>query len=48
MNHADYTGSPALRYHSQMLRKVLWAVLWFVLGHLSCAMMHHMHNFTWK
>jgi hypothetical protein len=25
-------------------RRVLEAVLWFVLGHLSCALMHHMHN----
>jgi len=29
-------------------RRVLEAVLWFVLGHLSCALMHHMHNWTWK
>jgi hypothetical protein len=25
-------------------RRVLEAVLWFVLGHLSCALMHHMHG----
>ncbi len=29
-------------------RRVLEAVLWFVLGHLSCAVMHHLHGFTWK
>jgi hypothetical protein len=26
------------------LKAVLWAVLWFVLGHLSCAVMHHWHH----
>jgi hypothetical protein len=25
-------------------KKVLWAVLWFVLGHISCAVMHHLHH----
>lgn len=29
-------------------KRVLEAVFWFVLGHISCAVMHHMHNFTWK
>jgi hypothetical protein len=28
------------------IKKILYAVLWFVLGHLSCAVMHHMHSFT--
>ena len=27
-------------------KKILYAVLWFVLGHLSCAVMHHMHSFA--
>jgi hypothetical protein len=27
-------------------RKVLFAVIWFVLGHLSCAVMHHLHHFA--
>jgi hypothetical protein len=26
------------------LKRVLEAVFWFVLGHLSCAVMHHMHG----
>jgi len=30
------------------LKRVLEAVFWFVMGHLSCAVMHHLHNFTWK
>jgi hypothetical protein len=25
-------------------KRVLEAVLWFVLGHLSCALMHHLHG----
>lgn len=25
-------------------KRVLEAVVWFVLGHLSCAIMHHMHG----
>ncbi len=25
-------------------RRVLEAIFWFVLGHLSCAIMHHMHH----
>jgi hypothetical protein len=25
------------------LRRVLEAVFWFVLGHISCAVMHHLH-----
>ena len=29
-------------------KTVLQAVFWFVLGHLSCAVMHHFHNMTWK
>jgi len=30
------------------LKRVLEAVFWFVMGHLSCAVMHHLHHFTWK
>ena len=26
--------------------KVLQAVFWFVLGHISCAIMHHMHHLS--
>jgi hypothetical protein len=26
------------------LKRVLEAAFWFVLGHLSCAVMHHMHG----
>jgi hypothetical protein len=26
-------------------KTILQAVIWFVLGHLSCAVMHHLHNF---
>jgi hypothetical protein len=33
---------------SATLKKVLQAVFWFVLGHLSCAVVHHLHYFTWK
>jgi hypothetical protein len=29
---------------SASTKKVLTAVFWFVLGHLSCAVMHHMHT----
>ena len=25
-------------------RRVLEAVMWFVLGHLSCALMHHLNH----
>ena len=25
-------------------KRVLEGVLWFVLGHLSCALMHHLHG----
>jgi hypothetical protein len=25
-------------------KRVLEAVFWFVLGHISCAIMHHLHN----
>jgi hypothetical protein len=25
------------------LKRVLEAVFWFVLGHISCAVMHHLH-----
>jgi hypothetical protein len=25
-------------------KRVLMAVLWFVLGHISCAIMHHLHH----
>ncbi len=25
-------------------KRVLEAVLWFALGHLSCALMHHLHG----
>jgi hypothetical protein len=27
-------------------KRVLMAVVWFVLGHLSCAVMHHLHDFA--
>jgi hypothetical protein len=27
------------------MRKVWFGVIWFVLGHLSCAVMHHMSFF---
>jgi hypothetical protein len=30
---------------SPTMKKVLIAIFWFVLGHLSCALMHHMHSF---
>jgi hypothetical protein len=30
---------------SPTTKKVLAAVFWFVLGHLSCAVMHHLHTF---
>jgi len=26
------------------LKAVLFAAFWFVLGHLSCAVMHHFHH----
>jgi hypothetical protein len=26
------------------VKRVLEAVVWFVLGHLSCAILHHMHG----
>ena len=26
------------------LKRVLEGVFWFVMGHLSCAIMHHMHG----
>jgi len=29
---------------SQRSRRVLEAIFWFVLGHLSCAIMHHLHG----
>jgi len=29
---------------SPKIKRVLEAVFWFVLGHLSCAIMHHMHH----
>jgi hypothetical protein len=25
-------------------KRVLEAIFWFVIGHLSCAIMHHMHG----
>jgi hypothetical protein len=28
------------------VKMVLFAVFWFVLGHLGCALMHHMHHFS--
>ena len=31
---------------SPTTKKVLLAVFWFVLGHLSCAVMHHLHHFA--
>ncbi len=30
------------------LKTVLTAVFWFVLGHLSCAVMHHWHDIAGK
>lgn len=33
---------------TQRTRTILQAVVWFVLGHLSCALMHHLHNFQWR
>jgi hypothetical protein len=27
-------------------KQILLAVFWFVLGHLSCALMHHLHHFN--
>jgi len=30
------------------IKRVLEAVMWFVLGHLSCAVMHHLHDFGGK
>jgi hypothetical protein len=29
---------------SPVVKNVLMAVFWFVLGHLSCAVMHHMQD----
>jgi len=29
-------------------KRVLEAVMWFVLGHLSCALMHHLQDLTGK
>jgi hypothetical protein len=29
---------------TQTTKRVLEAVFWFVLGHLSCALMHHLHH----
>jgi hypothetical protein len=29
---------------SPTAKNVLMAVVWFVLGHLSCAVMHHLHR----
>jgi hypothetical protein len=29
-----------------MAKNVLMAVVWFVLGHLSCAVMHHLHHYN--
>jgi hypothetical protein len=29
---------------SPIMKNVLYAILWFVLGHLSCAVMHHFHH----
>jgi hypothetical protein len=26
------------------LKRVLEAIFWFVIGHLSCALMHHLHG----
>jgi len=33
---------------SSRTKRVLEAVVWFVLGHLSCALMHHLHGAVWK
>jgi hypothetical protein len=32
---------------SPSAKKVMAAVIWFVLGHLSCAVMHHLHGVRW-
>jgi hypothetical protein len=29
-------------------KRVLEAVFWFAIGHLSCAVMHHLHAFGGK
>jgi hypothetical protein len=29
---------------TQTTKTILQAVVWFVLGHLSCAVMHHLHH----
>jgi hypothetical protein len=31
---------------SPTTKKVLQAAFWFVLGHLSCAVMHYLHHFA--
>jgi hypothetical protein len=31
---------------TQTTKTVLQAIFWFVLGHLSCALMHHIHHMT--
>jgi hypothetical protein len=30
------------------IKRVLEAVFWFVAGHLSCAVLHHLHDITGK
>jgi hypothetical protein len=30
------------------VRRVVEAVFWFVVGHLSCAVLHHLHDVAWK
>ncbi len=30
------------------VKNVLFAVFWFVIGHLSCAVMHHWHDIAGK
>jgi len=29
---------------SSTVKNVVWAIVWFVLGHLSCAVVHHFHH----
>jgi hypothetical protein len=31
---------------SPTTKTVLQAIFWFVIGHISCAVMHHMHHFS--
>jgi len=37
-------GSEEVTLMTSTTRRVLEAVFWFVVGHLSCAVLHHMHG----